>query len=113
MGYDGKVWELKELRYSAHATAVDASILIKTDRGSPSGMQTRATVIVAVSTARVTDQQGLDGIEAKQLQVRFVPGAVTGVFRVYKATVLARPIGVYLDGAKGDFYETQPIALGA
>jgi len=112
MGYDGKVWELKELRYSAHATGADGSILIKTDRGSPSGMQTRATVAVAVSTVRVTDQQGLDGIEAKQLQVRFVPTG-SGIFRVYKATVLARPIGVYLDGAKGDFYETQPIPLGA
>jgi hypothetical protein len=111
MGYDGKVWELKELRYSAHATTANGSIEVKTDRPS-GGMLVRSTVAVATSAVRVTDQQGLDGIEAKQLQVKFIPGA-TGIFRVYKATVLARPIGVYLEGSKGDFYETQPIPLGA
>ncbi len=112
MGYDGKVWELKEIRYSVHATGAAGSILVKTDRGTPSGMQTRVTVPVATSTDRVTDQYPLDGVEAKQLQVRLVPGGA-GILRGYKATVLARPIGVYLDGAKGDFYETQPISLGA
>ena len=112
MGYEGKVWEFKELRYSAHATGLAGSILFKTDRGTPSGMQTRVTVPVAISAERVTDQYPLDGVEAKQIQVRLVAG-VTGVLRGYKMTALGRPIGVYLDGAKGDFYETQPIPLGA
>lgn len=110
MGYAGKVWELKEIRYSAHATTAAASISVKTDMPS-GGTIERAAIAIATSATRTTNQSPLDGIEARQLQVRFTPGA-SGILRVYKATVLGRPIGVYLDGSKADFYETQPIALG-
>jgi len=111
MGFEGRVWELKDLRYSTWTTVAAGTILIKTDLPS-GGMLTRKTVVVATSTERITDAIPLDGIEAKQLQVKFIPHA-TGFMRVYQAKVLARPIGVFLSGANSDYYETQPISLGA
>lgn len=109
---NGKVWEFKEMRFSYHATSAAGSIDFKTDM--PGGtMTTRRTIPLPITTERVTSSAPLDGIEGRQFQPRFIPGASTGILRLFEATVLARPIGVYLEGSKSDYYETQPITLGA
>ncbi len=109
MSYAGKVWEFKELRVSWLATVANASIEFKTDL--PGGaMAIRSTLSLAFGSERKTDTFELNGIEGKQMQPKFLPGA-SGTLRVYEASVLARPIGLYLK--PGDSYETQPISLGA
>lgn len=107
----GRVWEFKDFRYQVLPTVAAGSAEFKTDM--PGGtMGIRKTITLPIATERYTQQAPLDGIEARQFQVKWIPGVTTGILRVYEASVLARPIGVYLEGAKGDFYETQPISLG-
>lgn len=107
----GRVWEFKDFRYQVHPSAVAGSVEFKTDM--PGGtMAVRKTIALPIATERYTNQSPLDGIEARQFQPKWIPGAATGILRVYEASVLARPIGVYLEGSKSDFYETQPISLG-
>jgi hypothetical protein len=109
---NGKVWEFKDMRFSYHATGVAGSIEFKTDMPG-AAMAVRKTIALPVTTERVTSSSPLDAIEGRQFQPKFIPGASTGILRVFEATVLARPIGVYLEASKSDFYETQPITLGA
>ncbi len=36
----------------------------------------------------------------------------TGEFRLFGGVIRFRVIGVYMDGSKGEFWETQPLGLG-
>jgi hypothetical protein len=109
-GIQGRIWEFKDFRFSAWASTANATVIFKTDLPG-NAMSTRKTITIEYGTERRTNAFPLDAIEGRQFQPRWTP-ASNGLLRVYAASVMARPIGVYLEHDKGDFYQTQPLTLG-
>jgi hypothetical protein len=119
----GKVYEMKEARllYSAQRAAGVADnptnntnaigeFQLKTDMPGPA-FAAVLTAPLPLTTGRRQYSWPLDGLRARQIQPRFAPGS-TGELAVYEGVVLVRALGLFLEGVRGDIWETQPISLG-
>ena len=105
-----KVWQFKEITIVHETTGAAGTLTFSTDL--PTGvMAVRTTKNLATTTGRQDVTEPLDGIEGRMFQVKVQAGA-GGITRLFSGSVKARPIGVYLDGAKGDIWESQPRSLG-
>lgn len=103
--------EFKDLSLTYSQTGGTAALVFRTDL-SGNVMADRKTVTLAATSGRQTISIPLDGIRGKQFQLRITPGGSTAT-ELYSGVVRFRPIGEYIDGASGEIWETQPIALGA
>lgn len=119
----GKVYEMKEARllYSAQRatgladnesnnTNAVGQFLLRTDMPGPA-FAAVLTAALPLTTGRRQISWPLDGFRARQIQPRFVPGT-TGELAAYEGVVLVRALGLFLEGVRGDIWETQPISLG-
>lgn len=61
------------------------------------------------ATVRSTKTIPLDGLYGKQVQVRV---ASSGAFTLFSGELRVRPIGVYMDGANSEIWQSQPMSLG-
>lgn len=104
------VHELKDLALLCNVVGGTASLVIRTDMPGGS-MADRKTVTLTATTGRQTIPITLDGIRARLFQIKVTPASGAAV-ELYSGSVRARQIGEYLDGATGEIWETQPIALG-
>lgn len=103
------VSELKDLTLVASISGT-ATLVIRTDLPG-NVMADRKTVTLTATSGRETKNITLDGIRGKQVQFKVTP-ASGGTVELYSGSFRFRPIGEYLDGTSGDYWETQPMALG-
>lgn len=104
------VSELKDMTLVCTITGGTATLVFRTDL--PGGtMADRKTVTLTATTGRETKNITLDGIRGKLAQIKITPASGATV-ELFEGSLRYRPIGEYLDGTSGDFWETQPIALG-
>ena len=110
MAFD-RVKEYKDITIDYNA-ASGATLLFYTDM--PGGaMALRKTIALPATTTRTTRTYGLDatGILPEGTLHR-VKITSTAVVRLYGGHLRVRPIGVYFDGAAGEFWETLDTGLG-
>jgi len=113
------VKQYKDLTLTHEGTA-GGTFLIKTDM--PGGvLSTRRTITLPATAAgqRVTrtyplDSAALHGGDGKLLEGKLIVyrAESTGALILYEGFVRFRRVGVYVDGASGDVWETQPLSLG-
>jgi len=112
------VKQYKDLTLTYEGTA-GGTFLIKTDL--PGGtLATRRTITLPPTAAgqRVTSTFPLDAVlhsgDGKLLEGKLIVyrAESTGALILYEGFVRFRRVGVYVDGAAGDVWETQPLSLG-
>jgi hypothetical protein len=69
----------------------------------------RATRVIPVSATPRTVAFSLAGVEGRRFQWQV---AATSILKIHRLRVKLRPIGVYIDGANGAIWETQPLGFG-
>lgn len=74
-------------------------------------MALRKTEVLPATTGRGTHTIPLDGIEGTLYRPEVIPPPVN-VLRLFAGVLFVRPIGVYLNGADGEKWTTQELALG-
>lgn len=94
-----------ELYYDAPA---GFSLVFYTDMPG-SAMAVRATLPFPASSGRRTHTLPLDGIEGTLYRLKITS---TGVVRLFGGVLRARAIGVYLDGANSEIWDTQEQGVG-
>lgn len=110
-----RVWEFKEMGLVYDLVSAASTLAFYTDM--PGGTMAERVIpgtgggTMSVTTGRETRIFPLDGLNGTQYKAKITPGA-TSVLKLYAGYLLARPIGVYLEGARGEVWEMQPQALG-
>jgi hypothetical protein len=106
-----KVWEFKEVSLKFASTGGTSDVQMRTDL--PTSWATRLTGKTLGNTSGViqTDTIPLDGITGSVFDFTITP-ASAATLQLREGVVLARPIGVYLNGAKGEIWTMQPRAPG-
>lgn len=109
------VKQLKDITITYEATEL-MFLSVYTDM--PGGaMGVRKTIeLPATGGSRKTTTFPLDttgAVEGKLVQFRVSHTTTAGVGRLYEGKIKYRPIGLYLDGATLEFWETQPLSLGS
>ena len=105
-----RVKQFKEITV-VYQSEASATLTVSTDLPSPP-VQVRRTFTLATSTTRKNLTCPLDDpslLEGNLIKIKIDP---VGVFRLFGASVKAREIGVYIDGAHNEIWETQELALG-
>lgn len=94
-----------------YSSTAGLSLLFYTEPvgGSLSLAATLAFPSTGGATARATKTLPLTGLIGKTFKVKI---ASAGVFALFAGHIQARQIGTILDGAAGEIWETQPMALG-
>jgi hypothetical protein len=109
-----KVGQYKEISFTYQCTGT-AKFQFYTDL--PGGVLAARLgsgwVLPSTAGIRTTYTVPLDGIEGTIYKPRWTPDAGTHDLIILSAVLMNRSVGVYLDGALGEFWETQPIAIGA
>jgi hypothetical protein len=68
---------------------------------------------IAVSTGREERRIVLtSSVDGRLFRYSLVPAVAGNAFQVYAMRARVLPIGVYLDGTIGDFWQPQPISIG-
>jgi hypothetical protein len=103
----------KDVTFEWYGT-VDTPVSIYTDM--PGGaMAYRLSVTLGAVTSRTEMTFPLDlagDLYGKLIQFRAQPSSSAGFCILYGGKIRFRPIGVYLDGARADKWESQPLNLG-
>jgi hypothetical protein len=105
-----RVKQFKQVMVDYDAT-VAATIDVYTDMPGGAMTDRKIAFVLPVTVGRQTKNVPLDGIEGTLIKFKFTPG-VTGVLRLYGATLQMRAVGVYLDGANGEIWQTQEMGFG-
>jgi len=110
MGFE-RVKQFKDVTIDYDAVS-GATLLVYTDMPGAAMAQRKSISLPSTST-RVTKSHGLDtdGVLPEGTLIRFKITS-TGVVRLYGGVVRLRPIGVYFDGANGEFWETTEMGFG-
>ena len=105
------VKEVKDFRL-VYESSGGGTFVWKTDMpgGVMADRKTDTTEIVNTSGLRKTARIPLDGIEGQLHQFRVTPQG-SGTMKLFEAFVRVRVIGVYLDGARSEFFETPEMSL--
>ncbi len=113
-----KVFEFKEitLAYSSNGAATLAFFTDMPATTVPAALASRVSAALQTTTtigARQSATIPLDGVRGTLFYSKVTPGVSTQM-EIYSGVVMARPIGVYLDGSQAvpEFWQTAPIAPG-
>ena len=105
-----KVWQFKEATYD-YSSNGDTAANFYTDLPGGAMASRDADTMPSTGNTRKTITIPLDGIEGSLFRPELVPGAATQL-RLFGGVVHARPIGVYIDGARGEIWTSQEMSLG-
>jgi hypothetical protein len=104
-----RVKELKDIELF-YASTVDTTVTVSTDMPGGTVAVRKTLNFPNTSGTRKTLTLPLD-IEGTLFKVRAAPG-LSGIAKLFGGIVRARAIGVYLDGANGEFWESQEQGVG-
>lgn len=108
------VKQFKDITLTYECTGVIGILYILTDQ--PGGTyQIRKTISLPITTARTTTTFPLDDageLDGKLVGYKVVNGSTSGTIKLYSGKIRFRVYGLYLDGSRGDIWETQPMTLG-
>ena len=102
-----RVKQFKDIELS-YESAAAVTLTLYTDMPGGS-LALRNTLTFPAASSRHTKTLPLDGTEGT---LYYVSASSTGVVRLYGGLIRVRGVGVYIDGAAGEVWTTQPSAIG-
>jgi hypothetical protein len=100
-----RIIEFKDLEMDYDAVS-GMTVTLSTDQPG-NAMGVRKTLSYPSSSGRRVHTLPVDGASGNLYSVK---ATSTGVTKLYAGVLRGRAIGVYFDGANGEFFETQPQA---